>query len=141
MSLSGHLDTMQNDLHRHEDLFSRLSKTQTVTDVVDAGDVEGLRHFYAQGLNINIDDGELIATAAERGHLSLLKAMCEEMGGTLKSSKCDYPFFLHGLRHDVRDYVQGRLRFEENCPAEFKNPAPARKSTLSILRIRGSKSQ
>jgi len=144
MSLSGNWDNTDNQSAMGQsatgdDLFSNLSPKYTVMDAVKAGRIGDVRQFYGRGLNINIDDGELIASAAELGHLDLLTVMCEEMGGVLKSSKCDYPFFLHGLREDVRDYVRSRLDTEARTPVSYRpKPVP---NKLSILSIRSSKIQ
>lgn len=144
MSLSGNWNNTDNQSATGQsamgdDLFSNLSPKYTVMDAVKAGRIDDVRQFYGHGLNINIDDGELIASAAELGHLELLTVMCEEMGGVLKSSKCDYPFFLHGLREDVRDYVRSRLDTEARTPVSYRpKPVP---NKLSILSIRSSKIQ
>ncbi len=111
--------------------------SSTIMQAVKSGNVDALRKFHMQGLDINIDQGELMATAAESGHLDLLRAMCEEMGGILTGSKCDYPFFRKGLQMNLQLYLDQRLRFETHNNIRRKPQKPQGK--LSIFRISDAK--
>lgn len=109
----------------------------TVVSAAKSGDISSMRRFHRYGLDVNVDHGELMATAAENGHLELLAVMCEEMGGILTGSKCDYPFFRRGLKENVRNYLDNRIGFEALHDMRCRPQTAKRK--LSIFRIADSK--
>ena len=109
----------------------------TVVSAAKSGDISSMRRFHRYGLDVNVDHGELMATAAENGHLELLAVMCEEMGGVLTGSKCDYPFFRRGLKENVRNYLENRAGFEALHGMRCRPQKVKRK--LSIFRIADTK--
>jgi len=108
----------------------------TVVSAAKSGDISSMRRFHRYGLDVNVDHGELMATAAENGHLELLAVMCEEMGGILTGSKCDYPFFRRGLKENVKSYLDNRTGFE--ALHDMRRPQKTKRK-LSIFRIADSK--
>lgn len=119
--------------HRH----MRNGLGKTVVSAAKSGDISSMRRFHRYGLDVNVDHGELIATAAENGHMELLAVMCEEMGGILTGSKCDYPFFRRGLKEKVRNYLDNRIGFE--ALHDMRHRPQKMKRKLSIFRISDAK--
>ncbi|TNE31332.1 MAG: hypothetical protein EP349_04120 [Alphaproteobacteria bacterium] len=119
--------------HRH----MQADLGNTVVSAAKSGDISSMRRFHRYGLDVNVDHGELMATAAENGHLELLAVMCEEMGGILTGSKCDYPFFRRGLKENVKKYLDNRVGFEALHDMRCRPQRIKRK--LSIFRIADSK--
>lgn len=90
-----------------------------VLKAFETGDMQAAQEFYQDGLDVNQNDGALLAAAALNGHLDLLKAACEEMGGVLNAGQCEKPAFSVGLNADVKDYINDRLNFEANNNIEY----------------------
>jgi len=101
-----------------EALEQSLDNAQVLT-AFETGDLKAAQEFYQNGLDVNQNDGELLAAAASNGHVDLLKAACEEMGGVLNAGQCEKPAFSVELNADVKDYINDRLNFEANNNIEY----------------------